>query len=108
MIEDQINQTEGAMRTSGTFQDVYEAAKNYSNGGTTYGGRPMNPVVRRRASDGVWMLESGLDSAEGSDLECSLDAFDNWFYESYKTDYIPGDEDIADFATTITEDIDNV
>lgn len=90
------------MRTSGTFQAVYEAAKSYSNGEEVYGGCPHNPVVRREGD--VWMLESGLNSAEDADFEVTLEAFDNWFYEGYKSDYTPSDEDIADFVKQNTPD----
>jgi hypothetical protein len=84
------------MRTSGTFQDVYEAAKQYSNGIKTYGGCPMNPVIRRE--NGRWMLESDMNSGEDADFQVTLEIFNDWFYESYKNDdYIPSESDIQQF-----------
>jgi len=73
------------MRTQGTFQRVYEAARSYYNGEDVYGGRPIDPVVRREGK--TWMLESAL-SPEGEDcnFSCSLEDFDNYWYEMYKTD----------------------
>jgi len=85
------------MRTSGTFEQVYEAAKSYSLGNTMYGGCPINPVVRRE--DGKWMLESALEPTTG-DFEISLEAFNNYFYESYRTDFVPTDSDVTDFVDT--------
>lgn len=84
------------MRTSGTFQEVYAAAKSYSNGEEVYGGRPHDPVVRREGDK--WMLESGLNSAEDADFEVTLEAFDSWFWEGYKSDYTPSDADVEDFV----------
>lgn len=82
------------MRTSGTFQDVYEAARQYEMAGRD--DCPMDPVVRRE--EGKWMLESGLNSTEG-DFEVTLEAFDSWFYESYKdADYTPSESDIEEFV----------
>ena len=94
------------MRTQGTFNDIYTAAKNYYNdvdNGTTYGGCPMDPVVRHTV-DNVWMLESGINSEPNADAECRLDDFDSWFYEGYNDDnYTPSTEDEADFLDTIKE-----
>ncbi len=83
------------MRTSGTFQAVYEAAKSYAQGNDMYGGCPINPVVRREGDK--WMLESALEPTTG-DFEISLEAFDSYFYESYKTDFVPTASDVADFV----------
>ena len=81
------------MRTIGTFQDVYQQARAYSNGEN---GQPHNPVVR--LENGKWIIESGLEPQHETEFECTLDAFDMWFYESYKNDnYVPGDADQADF-----------
>lgn len=89
------------MRTQGTIGDVYAAAKNFSNGGSDYGGRPMDPVVRH-TTDGVWMLESGINSEPNADAECPLEAFDNWFFEAYSDDeYEPTETDEIDFLDTI-------
>ena len=90
------------MRTSGTFQDVYEAAKHYSIG-DEWGGKPSNPVIRR--DDGRWMLESGLVPAQDADFEVTLEAFDSWYYEAYRdADYIPSQSDIDDFVSAHTEE----
>ena len=83
------------MRTAGTFNDVYEAAKSYALNQAD-DGTPMNPVVRRE--QGRWMLESGLNSTDG-DFETTLESFDLWFHESYLDEnYSPSEEDIADFV----------
>jgi len=89
------------MRTAGTFQEVYAAAKAYVNE-TAEDGCPMDAVVRREGER--WMLESGLNSAEDADFEVSLEVFDSWFWEGYKSDYVPSDEDIADFVKQHTPD----
>ena len=86
------------MRITGTFQDVYIAAKNYAQGGEIYGGCPTDPVVRRHKS-GKWMLESGIESGADADFECSLNVFDHYFWDSYKNpDYLPNETDEADFV----------
>jgi len=83
------------MRTSGTFNDVYQAARDHH--AEVEDTRPMDPVVRHR--DGKWHLESGLGSAEGCDFQCDLEAWDNYFYESYKdVDFDPSESDEADFV----------
>lgn len=87
-----------AMRTVGTFQDVYEAAKSYVNDEDEYRSRPLNPVVRREGDK--WMLESDIFSAEDADFEVTLEYFDSWFWEDYKSDYTPTDEDMEDFVKT--------
>lgn len=97
------------MRTVGTFQDVYTAAKGYVRATTeelfVYGRdllsanrRPMNAVVRREGDR--WMLESGLNSGENADFEVTLEAFDSWFFEGYMGDdsYAPSESDIDDFV----------
>lgn len=82
------------MRTSGTFQRVYEAAKSYALG-TAEDRCPINPVIRRE--EGKWMLESSLNPTDG-DFEISLEAFDSWFWEGYKIpSYSPSDADITEF-----------
>lgn len=72
------------MRTTGTLKQVYDAAKTYYNGGTTYGGKPMDPVVR--FENGKWMLESALEPAPNATVECRLDDFDGYFCETYADD----------------------
>lgn len=83
------------MRTSGTFQDVYTAAKSYANG--TEDDCPINPVIRRE--NGIWMLESNLEPATDCDFECDLETFNGWFFDSYSFDeYLPSETDITDFV----------
>lgn len=84
------------MRTQGTFQDVYEAAKSYFNG-TADDGCPHNPVVRR--ANGVWMLESGLHGEPEADFETSLEYFDMWFQYAYgDASYLPDQDDELRFV----------
>lgn len=91
------------MRTQGTFIDIYNAAKDIATDIDTYGGCPLNPVIRH-TTNGVWMLESGLHGEPNADAECSLDVFDNWFYESYSNnDYSPTESDKIDFLDFIRE-----
>jgi hypothetical protein len=91
------------MRTTGTFQDVYKAAKHYYNG-DKWGDCPSNPVVRR--DNGRWMLESGLEPAQDADFEVTLEVFDSWHYEAYQgTDYMPSQFDIDDFVAAYTEEV---
>jgi len=88
------------MRTSGNFQKIYEAAKEYANSGDIED-RPMDPVVRHE--DGVWMLESRMESFNG-DIEVSLETFDSWFWETYKdATYTPDQTDIDEFVRTMSE-----
>lgn len=93
------------MRTTGTFQDVYEAAKIYAmdETGEERQHRPMDPVVRREGEK--WMLESGLNSAENADFSVPLEVFDSYFYNGYTdTDYTPSDSDVAEFVAAHTSD----
>jgi hypothetical protein len=86
------------MRTTGTFQTIYNAAKQYQ---TDPKGKPHNPVVRQD-ENGKWMLESGLEPAENAVFECPLETFDYWFDEAYKDDkYTPSDNDENDFKAGI-------
>lgn len=72
------------MRTTGTLNEVFNAARDHYNGGDTYGGLPLDAVMRY---DGTkWMLESSLESAEDSIAECSLDDFDAYFFAAYAGD----------------------
>jgi hypothetical protein len=81
------------MRTSGKFQDVFNAAKNYMNNSDD--DCPINPVVRREGD--VWMLESSLEPTDG-DIEVTLDDFQSYWYESMQDDYTPTDDDIEDYV----------
>lgn len=82
------------MRTAGTFQDIYKAAKNYATESGEH--RPMDPVVRRE--DGRWILESSLEPTDG-DFEISLEEFDSYFWESYQcAGYAPTDDDVEEFV----------
>lgn len=88
------------MRTAGTFQEVYAAAKAYVNE-TAEDGCPMDAVVRRE--EDRWMLESGMEPTDGN-FEVSLEAFDSWFWEGYKSDYVPPESDIEDFVKAHQEE----
>lgn len=93
------------MRTQGTLKNVYEAAKDFYNDADDpiAGGCPMDPVVRH-TTDGVWMLESNMDSEPEADAECRLDDFNNWFYEAYSDDdYEPSEQDEMDFLESIRD-----
>ena len=84
------------MRTHGTFGDVYDAAKSYYTG-TAEDGCPMDAVVRRE--DGEWMLESGIEPARDADFECTLDAFDSYFFEAYPDHtFTPSEADATEFV----------
>lgn len=87
------------MRTSGTFQDVYKAARDhYFEGADT---RPLNPVIRRE--NGRWMLESGINSKPDADLEVALESFDSFWYEGYQDEqFEPDENDVAEFVKTVT------
>ena len=91
------------MRTQGTFQEVYDAAKAYYNE-TAEDGSPHSPVIRREGNE--WMLESSLDPAnEDCNVELTLEEFDSYFYETYKEkDYTPTTEDIEYFVAQMTTD----
>ncbi len=71
------------MRTTGTLQDVYEAAKHYCIT-NDIDDRPMNPVVRKE--NGRWELSSGLIPMDEKGLEIKLEDFDYYFYETYSED----------------------
>jgi hypothetical protein len=81
------------MRTTGTFQTVYTTARNYTENENGEG-CPMDPVVRREG--GKWMIESAMEPTDG-DFEVTLEEFDSYFYESYKSDFVPSESDIDDF-----------
>lgn len=88
------------MRTRGTFQEVYEAAKFYNNSGD-YSDCPINPVVRR--DDGAWLIESDINDRDGCDVEISLESFCGWFYDMfYNDEYIPNDNDEQELVSLIT------
>lgn len=87
------------MRTVGTFQDVYTAAQShYINEDDVYGGRPMDAVIRKEGEK--WMLESAIEKEnEDCSFSCSLEDFDNYWYELYKDIfYLPSDSEVADFV----------
>jgi hypothetical protein len=78
---------------------VYEAAKRHNAETKATDTRPINAVVRH--SGGRWLLESGLNSAEGCNFECDLDAFDDYFYESYQDEeFSPDSDDEVDFINS--------
>ena len=86
------------MRTQGTFTEIYEAAKNHYKENRE--SCPIDPVIRR--VDGLWVIESGLESEENADIECSLDTFDDWFYEWYSGEsFCPGFDIEEDFANNM-------
>lgn len=81
-------------RTQGTFQKIYEAAREFMADGH---GKPMDAVVR--SCDGHWMLESGMDSADGCDFEISLDDFISYWWEGLNDpDWTPSEESISEFT----------
>jgi len=89
------------MRTRGTFQEIYRAAREYYISGDIKD-RPMNPVVR--LENGKWVIESGLEPQQDTEFECTLGAFDDYFYEAYKDiEYLPSEGDVADFMTQFTD-----
>jgi len=95
------------MRAQGNFKKIYDAAKSFYNGDDVYGGRPHDPVVRH-TTDGVWMLESGIEPEERADAECRLDDFDGYFYETYSDkNYVPTDDDERNFLASIQSDDDD-
>ena len=92
------------MRAQGNFTKIYEAARSFYRGDEMYGGRPHDPVVRH-TTDGTWMLESGIEPEERADVECRLDDFDSYFYETYDDEnYTPSDDDEAYFLDSIKTD----
>jgi len=92
------------MRTTGTSQQVYEAARDYANGPDD--DCPTDPVVRRE--NGVWALESSLEPACDADFECLLCDFDIWFGDEYRDpEYAPSEADVADFVHAMRRDLDD-
>ena len=88
------------MRTSGTFTDVYAAAKSYTNNDESETCQ-HSPVIRQEGA--TWMLESETEPTDG-DLEISLEQFDMYWGESYADEkYTPTADDIADFVKAATE-----
>ena len=80
------------MRTTGTFQDVFMAARDIFADPTDC---PMSPVIRRSGDE--WMLESGLEPEPVAHFECDLDTFDSYFSEDYESGYVPTDADADEF-----------
>uniref|UniRef100_A0A6M3XMV6 Uncharacterized protein n=1 Tax=viral metagenome TaxID=1070528 RepID=A0A6M3XMV6_9ZZZZ len=94
------------MRTEGTFQQIYNAARKIATDTEIYGGCPVDPVIRH-TPNGIWMLESGLNDAKGTDAECRLDDFDFWFFECCEeADYQPSEDDEAGFLYSLLREED--
>lgn len=82
-------------RTQGTFQKIYDAAREFMADGH---GMPHDPVIRK-CENGTWMLESGMESAEGCDFEISLDDFISYWWEGLNDpDWTPTEESISEFT----------
>ena len=91
------------MRTQGNFSEIYHDAKAYYTGNDeNIDSRPMDPVVRY-VGNGMWYLESGLNSEENTIAECPLDTFDSFFYETYQDDYEPTEDDEQEFLKMIRD-----
>lgn len=88
------------MRTTGTFLDIFNAAREHESENQEH--LPYNAVVRRSGSK--WMLDSGLDSSEGCDLEISYEAFLGYWYDGLNDlAYTPGEADIENYISYVTE-----
>ena len=88
------------MRTSGTFQEIYAAAKSHYEELTDT--RPIKPVVRREGE--IWMIDSSLfDSNDDINFEITLEAFDTYFYDGYKSDFVPTESDMNLFIKHMEE-----
>jgi hypothetical protein len=85
-------------RTQGTFQQVYEAAREFMADGH---GKPLDPVVRVEGE--TWMLESRMNSAEGCSFEISLDDFVSYWWEGLNDpEWTPSQFDIDEFIANCT------
>lgn len=85
-------------RTQGTFQQVYEAAREFMADGH---GRPHDPVVRYNESANTWALESRMTSIEDElwGFEISLDDFISYWWEGLNDpEWTPTDESISEFV----------
>lgn len=80
------------------------AARDYFyNNAPKYDTPPMDAVVRRIGNE--WAIESGIFPEADADIECDLDSFDAWFYESYSDpDFVPDDNDVKEFVYSLTAD----
>ena len=86
------------MRTAGNFPKIYAQAREYYTNPEEQKTSPMNAVVRRE--NGKWMIESGLEPSQDADVECTLESFDSYFYETYSdSEYVPSDSDENEFAS---------
>ena len=85
-------------RTQGTFQQIYEAAREFMVDGH---GKPMDPVVRYNEATNTWALESRMTSIEDEswEFEISLDDFiSHWWEGLNDAEWIPTEESIRVFA----------
>ena len=87
------------MRTVGKFVDVYKQAKS-----NDVSHIPSDPVVRLE-SDGQWMIESRTEPCERETvIEVSLDDFQAyWRYSFEDENYIPTEQDVADYVKFVEE-----
>lgn len=89
-----------------SFTRVYDQARSiYLDIDDASCHKPMDAVVRFRWNGEAyeWRLDSGLNSDEHTLLKFSLDDFDQFFYESYRTAIEITDADMRDFAALDTE-----
>ena len=87
------------MRTVGTFADVYKQAREYIN---DVSGIPSDPVVRLEY--GKWIIESRLEPQQETVVEVTLDDFQSYWYESFEDEnYIPTEQDVADYVKFVEE-----
>lgn len=85
------------MRTTGSFAKIYKQAREYYTNAEKQKTSPMDAVVRRE--NGKWMIESGLEPSQNADVECTLESFDSYFYETYSdAEYEPSESDEKEFA----------
>ena len=90
------------MRTVGKFVDVYKQAREYNNG-VDVSDIPSDPVVRLE-SDGQWMIESRTEPCERETvIEVSLDDFQAYWYYCFDRNYIPTEQDVADYVKFVEE-----
>ena len=87
------------MRTSGTFIDVFTAAREHEAENNEH--LPHNAVVRKQGD--VWLLESGINSCEECDIEIQYEAFLGFWYEGLKDpSYAPSEIDIHDYLSSLS------
>ena len=81
-------------RTQGSFQSVYDAAREFM---ANMHGAPHDPVVR--VCDGIWILESAMESAEDCSFEIGLNDFISYWYEDLNDlEWTPTQESIDEFV----------